>query len=286
MAAPVLISSPDVSPTLSIATQAEKPPQDKSKDCHQGKRKPEKTRTFTASQLVTEDIQCSTGLVFQDIDEDGGLSKSNIEKFGDRPHVKRFLRKRRRTNVSDNGDDKDVLFKASMRIQEVFVNLGTHKSSVSAAAAVDLANVLCSEHDNTHNLQVLSHAEANLALRSADARKIPTSDNPSQFIPFNAERKKAFEYDIEKALSCIGGEDESLSLMICSIDKKTQKQAEISSKRNRSLPTRNKEERERKSPSSTVQNITSSEADFHGKHHVFEVDEEGVYSWTFENFDT
>ena len=48
-----------------------------------------KTR-FTASQLLTEDIQCGTGLAFQDIDDYDGEAKSEIDTFSDRPHVKRL----------------------------------------------------------------------------------------------------------------------------------------------------------------------------------------------------
>ena len=138
------------------------------------------------------------------------------------------MKKRKLANNCKKGHDKDVFFKASYRIQGVFVNLGTHQSSASVAAAVDLAHILYSE-DGTpkEELQVLSQVEANLALRSAKARKLPSPNNPNEFIPFNEERKKTFEYDIEKALSCIGGEDESLSLILCSIDKKSQRQAVI-----------------------------------------------------------
>ena len=122
--------------------------------------------------------------MFQDIEDDNdGTSNSNVERFSDRPHVKRFVKKRKLTNNCKNGHDKDVFFKASYRIQGVFVNLGTHQSSASAAAAVDLAHTLYSE-DGTpkEELQVLSQVEANLALRSAKARKLPSPNNPNEFV--------------------------------------------------------------------------------------------------------
>ena len=227
-------------------------------------KQPKRHRPGCISQFLGEDILCDTGLAFlppdyDDPDEDETL-KHWRAKYENGPGVTRaqiassaskatgrsrqYARRGSSGSVASSGSaaggsggtpgsnalggtSSDQRYKSVVRYNGAPINLGTHRSSAAAVAMQDLADLalLGSEHDK--KMQLLSRDEAWMALHTAKLPGVHPYGQVDQFSSlFSANYKPIFEEKMEDALASIGGQDDMLAEVLCSLDTETQRQAE------------------------------------------------------------
>ena len=227
-------------------------------------KQPKRHRPGCIPQFLGEDILCDTGLAFlppdyEDPDEDETLERWRA-KYENGPGVSRAQmtsaaskatgRSRQYARRSSSGSvgsfgsaggsggtsgsntvggssSDHQRYKSVVRYNGAPINLGTHRTSAAALAMQDLADLalLGSEHDK--KMQLLSRDEAWMALHTAKLPGVHPYGQVDQFSElFSAKYKPIFEEKMEDALASIGGQDDVLAEVLCSLDNETQRQAE------------------------------------------------------------
>ena len=231
-----------------------------------------------------DDINCGTGLVFLNFGHDDGflnryLNTPGVQRFQNKAESKKSNRKSTSSSTKKNNNIHNLLgqdndhskssYKARARFSDVSVNLGSHHSSASAAASVDIANVLFRGGDNEKPIYALSLNEIEIGLKAAGVKDIKAMSDIFRK-KFNEEHKNLFEHYVRTALSSIGGNDDDVASILCSLEpsekkKKIKKQAKN---------TKGKQEIHEKKKTSK-----SSELLYDGDHVVYGVDDDGSFSW-------
>jgi hypothetical protein len=211
---------------------------------------------FAPTQLISEEIEQTGGMIFQNYDEmpkeqflhAPGVrictrTRSRTRKSNRIPaHTQKKNRKRRRNassaTVGDNNNTNDnhstqaqeqakakaesekvQYYTARTSYAGVSVNLGSdHLSSTPAAAALDIANKLWWGAENTKPLFVLSESEVTKALETIG---YGVHVHPDEFMHslFTQDQKDYFESLVERALASLGGRDDYFADILCGIDK-------------------------------------------------------------------
>ena len=235
-------------------------------------------------QILDEDISCGgTGLVF--VSEDNNNSES-LGKYLDTPGVylvnagnrnmnktskrqkKRIAQEsskrswsKKKEDVQINNSNTTKIYKARVNYFGVSVNLGSYQSSASAAAAVDISNVLFWGEDNNKPLYILSMNEVESSLKAVGITNIiAESERIRQ--KFDEERKAEFEQFIEAALLSIGGKDSELASIVCTFGQAS-----------------NKDKCQNQTKMNKRKRIKSSDLLYDGEHVIYEVDNDGRFSW-------
>ena len=227
-------------------------------------KQPKRNRPGCIPQFLGEDILCDTGLAFlppdyDDPDEDETLDHWRA-KYENGPGVSRaqmtssaskamgrsrqYARRGSSGSVGSSGSaggsggtsgsntvagssSDHQRYKSVVRYNGAPINLGTHRTSAAALAMQDLADLalLGSEHDK--KMQLLSRDEAWMALHTAKLPGVHPYGQVDQFSElFSAKYKPIFEEKMEDALASIGGQDDMLAEVLCSLDNEAHRQAE------------------------------------------------------------
>ena len=228
-------------------------------------KQPKRHRPGCIPQFLGEDILCDTGLAFlppdyDDPDEDEtldhwrakyengpGVTRAQITSSASKAtgRSRQYARRGSSGSVASSGSaaggsggtsgsialggtlSDHQRYKSVVRYNGAPINLGTHRSSAAAVAMQDLADLalLGSEHDK--KMQLLSRDEAWMALHTAKLPGVHPYGQVDQFSSlFSANYKPIFEEKMEDALASIGGQDDMLAEVLCSLDTETQRQAE------------------------------------------------------------
>ena len=227
-------------------------------------KQPKRHRPGCIPQFLGEDILCDTGLAFLPPDYDDPGEDESLEhwraKYENGPGVTRaqmtasatkatgrsrqHARRGSSGSVGSSGSaggsggtsgsntvggssSDHQRYKSVVRYNGAPINLGTHRTSAAAVAMQDLADLalLGSEHDK--KMQLLSRDEAWMALHTAKLPGVHPYGQVDQFSSlFSANYKPVFEEKMEDALASIGGQDDMLAEVLCSLDNETQRQAE------------------------------------------------------------
>ena len=252
---------------------------------------------FPTSKVICEDIECGNGLAFNHWDS--GLKAENeqwLDKYSDRVGVRKWV-SRDRKSVKKNSLE-NIRYRSNFSCDGINLHLGNHRTSSSAAAAIDLANILLLGSEDCKPLHVLSSVEAGIALKAAGVPGIYSDGRvePLNEKFFTENVKNSFVKSIDSALASIGGQDDLLSSIICSLDGETVRGAELhdkqeqerQQKRDAKLKRRAKAKEERRKKLEKMSRIVAVDEksdqgngllQFEGEHGLFEVDDNGQYAW-------
>ena len=279
-------------------------------------------KAYAPSQLISEYIECGYGHVFQCIKSEFDVKQNDDsesywrDSYSDRPGVTRWhpsALKRNRKNGKIIGSvcmDDNTQYRSRISFQGVFLNLGNHHSSASAAAAVDIASLLLWGSEDPKPMQILSMMEAWTALKAVGVPGIRPGGKIDTFNTLmTASEKEKVEKIVEEALSSIGGQDDTLASFLSSIntnahktaqnyDKKKKKAAEIYDKleNTRQLEVKKQEKKEKARAVKQASIMQRKEKDifakikeekekeimplFNGQHGLFDFNfNDGTYSW-------
>jgi hypothetical protein len=183
----------------------------------------------TLTQLLSEEIDCGDGLIFEDLDhlspdhffQVPGVRKRWYKKTKQKTIQKKTSKKQKvsqesSANAMSNANENE-LYSARMSISGVSINLGTdHLTSLPAAAALDIAYRLLRGEDNNRPYYVLSEVEV---LKALSAIGYGTTLDPGEFKHsfFTQERKEYFESLVDRALSSLGGRDDFYTDILCNL---------------------------------------------------------------------
>jgi len=264
----------------------------------------EKCGAFAPSQIIGEDILCGNGLCFENIPLDHHSDLNDfanyadqqylwIDKFADIPGVtrwepskKKYIRKSKKKSYK-NG----VLYRSAISLHGTSVHLGNHQLSVSAAASLDLANILFWGSEYHRPLHVLSRMEAYDALLASGAPGIhPGGHIDPHFDTFTENHKKTFQYYVDRALTSIGGSDDKLASLLSSIDEETHKLAlhtdqltEIAQLKALKKQKRKQARINKMKANNTAHTPPSNTPLFQGQHGQFDVSDSGSFCWRIYN---
>ena len=185
----------------------------------------------TLTQLLSEEIDCGDGLIFEDLDhlspdhffQVPGVRKRWYKKTKQKTIQKKTSKKQKvsqesSANAMSNANENE-LYSARMQISGVSINLGTdHLTSLPAAAALDIAYRLLRGGDNNRPYYVLSEVEV---LKALAAIGYGTTLDPGEFKHsfFTQERKEYFESLVDRALSSLGGRDDFYTDILCNLNR-------------------------------------------------------------------
>lgn len=264
-------------------------------------------QTFPTSKLVSEDIECGTGLAFKHWDSaEKEENEKWLDKYTDRTGVKKWIpRDRKSFDMNRINSWRNARYRSNFCCEGLNLNLGNHYSSASAAAAIDLANILCWGSEDCKPLNVLSSIEASVALRASGVTGIFPGGRvePLRVKFFTESVKNSFLKSIDGAHASIGGQDDLLSSIICSLDAETARNALASDKleeqeRQRELKLKRRAEaakerrlRRKEKEKSSMQPIAINDMlekdpnvlQFQHQYGIFEVDNDGKLKWVQEN---
>ena len=191
---------------------------------------------FAPTQMIAEEIERTEGTVFQNLDQlpkehfisAPGVRVRLSNKTRRSSNAQKGTKRRKRgrnsiresTNQSEHQSEEEIVqhYCARTTYAGVSVNLGSdHHSTISAAAALDIANKLYWGGENERPCIVLSEGEV---MKALDAIGYGTSLHPDEFIStlFTQERKNYFEKLVELALSSLGGRDDYYADLLCGIE--------------------------------------------------------------------
>mmetsp|Transcript_9282 Transcript_9282/g.13793 ORF Transcript_9282/g.13793 Transcript_9282/m.13793 type:complete len:639 (-) Transcript_9282:85-2001(-) len=265
-------------------------------------------------QQLLDDIDCGTGLVFLDFDNGDNkfsnryLSTPGVRVFedhksnnknaknttkGGQAEEKKLKDKKTRKSTGNtkrscssprrstkgqeehHNQNTTTLYKARGKFFDVSVNLGCHRSSAAAAAAVDIANVLFWGGENIKKpLYVLSLNEIEKGLKAAGVNDVKAlSDVFRQ--KFNEEHKVLFENYVENTLCSIGGKDDDAANVLCCLNKYYDGKKYKRQVKNMEGKEHNEEERRSKKRKKRGANQLL----FDGEHVIYEIDNDGIFSW-------
>ncbi len=267
---------------------------------HQKESAPPARRIITRNSChqLLDDIDCGTGLVFLDVDngddeflnrylctpgvrlfKDHNNSNSNNSNSKGREKQKSKTKKVNSSNTSSSraqrghGEESaSKLYKSRGKFLDVSVNLGCHQSSAAAAAAVDIANVLFWGGENEKPLYVLTLGEIEKALKAAGVNDIRGVSDMFQK-KFNEEHKALFETYVENALCSIGGKDDDAAGVLCCLEKFK------NGKKNNAKPKRRLKHASHENQCKKRKKKDKSDFLFDGEHVIYEVDNDGKFSW-------
>ena len=243
---------------------------------------------FPHSYAIDEDIECGgCGLVFLNYDPNPEYlnryvyvpgvqlvkKRATIRDQQDRALKKKPNAKRAKMNAIELKTSTES-YKARLSFSNVSVNLGSYENSASAAAAVDIANVLFWGEENTKPLYLLSLKEIEMAL---DAIGIPNIKMASETFreKFDEDQKFIFESYIGAAVTTIGGNDDALLPILCSLEKYKSNKDKMHSKK---ITKKNVKSSMKKNKRKRTDPIIDEQHDV-----VYEVDDDGVFSWRKES---
>lgn len=248
---------------------------------------------FPGSKVIREDIECGTGLAFNHWDS--ALKDENeqwLDKYSDRVGIRKWISRDRKSVKKKSFEN--IRYRSNFSCDGISLHLGNHRTSASAAAAVDLANILLLGSEDCKPLHVLSSVEAGIALKASgvpgiysDGRVEPLNENF-----FTENVKNSFVKSIDNALASIGGQDDLLSSILCSLDGETVRGAELHDKQEQERQQKReaKQKRRAKARKKLEENDTFLAVDessdqnsgflqFEGEHGLFEVDRNGKFCW-------
>lgn len=252
---------------------------------------------FPASKIICEDIECGTGLAFNHWDS--ALKDEDeqwLDKYSDRVGIRKWVTRDRKSVKKKSSEN--TRYRSNFSCDGISLHLGNHRTSASAAAAIDLANILLLGTDDCKPLHVLSSVEAGIALKAAGVPGIYSDGRvePLNEKFFTENVKNSFVKSIDNALASIGGQDDLLSSILCSLDVETVREADLhdkqeqerQQKREAKLKRRAKaqEERRKKLEENNAFVAVDESLDhnkcflqFEGEHGLFEVDRNGKFTW-------
>ncbi|GFH61217.1 predicted protein [Chaetoceros tenuissimus] len=241
------------------------------------------------TQLVTEEIDSSAGLVFRNLDNvdpdkflhvPGVRKRSKSNKTKKRGGDKKSKALSRSSSMGDDNDTREV-YCARTTISGVSVNLGSnHRTSTEAAAALDIANQLYNGLDNHKPFYVLSEVEVMVALKAIGHDSIAALQRFQRNL-FTSDQKIEFENLVEKALASIGGNDDELAAILLNIGSYSNKKGSSSSidASKHSVASKSK----KKSKKTTNSSSSNSEMKYAGEHVIYDVDEDGFFSMRLDS---
>jgi len=278
---------------------------------------------FAPTQLLSEEIDCGDGLIFEDLDllspdqflQVPGVRKRLYKKTKQKMIQRKISKKQKVSQESSLCGDANGLANASgnltelysgrMSISGVSINLGTdHLTSLPAAAALDIANRLYRGAENNRPYYVLSEVEVLKALGSIG---YGTTVDPQEFKHslFTQERKKYFESLVDRALSSLGGRDKVYADILCNLNKygdkksakatatasamETSKTVVVSSS-SESVDTSSSKTSRRKRMAEheacvKPQDLKNTVTDLKhtGEHVIYDVHDDGTFSWRLDD---
>jgi len=239
--------------------------------------------SFSIIQTLNDDIDCPVGLALNKFDSDVEF----FDKYLCVPGVRRFqmnqsdvtkkkkLEKITKSSVAglslssskqQHAHNSEIIYKARGKYQDVSVNLGSHhKSSASAGAAVDIANMLFWGQQNERPLYVLSQIEIEKALQASGVNDLKATSDRFRH-RFTEDQKEYFEYCVSHAHSSIGGKDDELAAWLASIDKLAFKKKKKTNHKRKKIE--QKQANAKKNRSQVDENYV-----------LYEVDNDGLFSW-------
>lgn len=236
------------------------------------------------TQLVTEEINSSAGLVFRNLDNvdpdkflhvPGVRKRSKSNKTKKRGGDKKSKARSRSSSIGDDNDTREV-YCARTTISGVSVNLGSnHRTSTEAAAALDIANQLYNGLDNHKPFYVLSEVEVMVALKAIGHDSIAALQRFQRNL-FTSDQKIEFENLVEKALASIGGNDDELADILSNIGSYSNKKGRSSSIDASKHSVSSKSIKKSKKTASS--SSTNTEMKYAGEHVIYDVDEDGTFS--------
>jgi hypothetical protein len=240
-----------------------------------------KSQHLTCTQIVREEIDCGNGMIFQnfdDIPDNHFLYVPGVRmrkmKAKPKPTQRRCGNKRKLSMDGNDESQSKVFYSGRMSLAGVSVNLGSdHRSSAAAAAALDIANKLYWGRNNRRPYYVLSEVEV---LQSLGSVGYGSTIHPQEFVRslFTQERKEYFESLVDEALSSLGGRDDYYADILCSLDSSS------SADGNKGLKvkaTKNVKEK------ANCQESIDETLSYSGKHIMFEVDNDGMFTWKLDD---